>query len=368
MNVDREKGPRDGAGRGNGRRVTLAHGAGGRLTAELVREVFLKHFQSRHLAPLGDSALVPPGGGGLALTTDGFVVDPLFFPGGDIGRLAVCGTVNDLAVAGAAPAYLTASFIIEEGLPFEVLERVGLSMARAAEEAGVEVVTGDTKVVERGGCDKLFIVTSGVGFVLPAADTGASRVRPGDRLVLSGPVGQHGVAVLSQREGLGFASSVRSDCAPVAGLTTRLIEELGPAVRWMRDPTRGGLATVVCELAEETGLDVFLEEEVIPVPSDVAAACELLGLDPLYLANEGKVLVVVEEAAAQRAVDLLREAGQADAAVVGRVEEVVVRTPGGTGAHGDRRPEPRPGAYLRTPYGGTRFLERLAGEQLPRIC
>lgn len=333
-------------------RISLGHGAGGQLTSELIREVFLERLGNPHLAPLGDSAVVGPVAGRLAVTTDGFVVTPLFFPGGDIGRLAVCGTVNDLAVAGARPLYLTASFIIEEGLPFSDLERVVDSMAGAAAEAGVTVVAGDTKVVERGGCDRLFIVTAGVGEVLPQAGLGPEQARPGDRLVINGPVGLHGVAVLSRRPGISFDTTVRSDCAPLGHLTLAILERLGPAVRWMRDPTRGGLATVLGELAEASRMAVVVEEAAIPLPADVEAACELLGLDPLYLANEGKVLLVVDEAAVGEAVALLRSLGQAEAADIGQI------TP----------PARAAGAYLRTRYGGTKPLDRQDGEQLPRIC
>jgi len=345
--------------------ITLGHGAGGRLTADLIEEVFLGRLDNSLLNKLGDSAVLPAAGdpaggtgagsaGGLAFTTDGFVVTPLFFPGGDIGKLAVCGTVNDLAVAGAEPAYLAASFIIEEGFPVAELERVVDSMADAARKTGVAVAAGDTKVVERGSCDKLFITTTGVGRILRQARLGTDRVRPGDRLVINGPVGQHGVAVLSRREGVAFETTVRSDCAPVAGLTSLVLRRLGEAVRWMRDPTRGGLATVVCELGEESGLAVTLDEGAVPLPDDVVGACEMLGLDPLYLANEGKVLMVVAPEVASEAVRLLREAGQAEAAEIGSVAEA-----------GDLL---EPGAYLRTPFGGTKPLDRLQGDQLPRIC
>ncbi len=368
--------------------VGLGHGAGGQLTSDLVREVFLRRLGNAYLETLSDSAVVPSPGGRLAMTTDGFVVTPLFFPGGDIGKLAVCGTINDLAVAGARPAYLTTSFIIEEGLPVDDLVRVVDSMAAAAAAGGVAVVAGDTKVVERGGCDGLFIVTAGVGHIPPGVDLGPARVRPGDRLVLNGPVGNHGVAVLSCRPGVGFTTSVRSDCAPVADLTGLLLDRLGPAVRWMRDPTRGGLATVAVELGEEAGVAVLLEESAVPVSPAVQGACEILGLDPLYLANEGKVLAVVAEEAAAEAVTLLKEAGHTQASVVGRVEGLDVSSPadraGGSRRPARLRPVPAaeaagpewgppwavlgPGAYLRTPYGGTKPLLRLTGDQLPRIC
>jgi hydrogenase expression/formation protein HypE len=339
-------------------RVTLGHGAGGQLTAELIRDVFVSRLGNSYLETLSDSAIVPSPGERLALTTDGFVVTPLFFPGGDIGRLAVCGTVNDLAVAGAQPVYLTASFIIEEGLPVDDLVRVVDSMAAAATEAGAAIVAGDTKVVERDGCDRLFVVTSGLGRVLPGVDLGPGRVRRGDRLVLSGPVGLHGVAVMSQRPGVAFTTNVRSDCAPVSALTRRLLAELGPEVRWMRDPTRGGLATVAAELGQEAGCAVLLEEESIPVDAAVRAACEMLGLDPLYVANEGRFVAVVAVGAADRAVEVLRRAGQAEAGVIGRIDQPEVAAWAVLGA----------GAYLRTTLGGTRPLPRLAGEQLPRIC
>lgn len=340
------------------RLISLGHGAGGQLTADLIREVFVSRLGNRYLDQLSDSAVVPAPGERLALTTDGFVVTPLFFPGGDIGKLAVCGTVNDLAVAGAEPLYLTASFIIEEGLDVDELTRVVASMAHAAAETGVAVVAGDTKVVERGGCDRLFIATAGVGRLLPGADLGPDRVRPGDRLVLSGSVGRHGVAVWSQRPGVTFRTPVTSDCAPVAPLTSALVAALGGAVHWMRDPTRGGLATVAAELGEQAATAVLLDEEAVPVDAPVRAACEMLGLDPLYLANEGRFVGVVAEEAAAQAVEILRRAGQDGAAVVGRVSDPAEADWAVLGA----------GAYLRTSLGGIKPLLRLAGEQLPRIC
>lgn len=345
-------------------RITLAHGAGGQSTAELIRRVFLKRLDNQFLSSLSDSAVLPTmpaaAAGRMALTTDGFVVTPLFFPGGDIGRLAVIGTVNDLAVAGARPSYLTAAFIIEEGLPVADLERVVDSMAAAAREAEVAVVAGDTKVVERGNCDGLYIVTAGVGDIPPGVDLGPLRVRPGDRLVLNGAIGLHGVAVLSRREGTGFETTVRSDCASVAGPVARVLAGLGERVRWMRDPTRGGLATVACELADDSGLGVVLDEDAVPVPGAVRGACEMLGLDPFYLANEGKVVMVVDGEAVGECVRLLKEAGQSEAAVIGSVVGEREAVAGG--------PALEPGAYLRTAFGGTRILDRLVGDQLPRIC
>lgn len=343
------------------KRITLGHGAGGTLTSDLVRQVFLHHFMNPYLEALSDSAVLPPGDGdsatSLAVTTDAFVVTPIFFPGGDIGELAVFGTVNDLAVAGARPAYLTASFIIEEGFAYADLDRVAASMARAARRAGVQVVAGDTKVVERGSCDGLFIVTSGVGRLIPGVSLSSARVLPGDCLVINGAVGQHGAAIMCARQGEDFGTSIRSDCSPLAGVLETLLVELGEGIKWLRDPTRGGLATTVVELAESAGQCVVLEEEAVPIPDDVCGACEMLGLDPLYLANEGKVLIVAAPEATPRLLALLSEAGQHQAAVVGQV----ATSQGMMGSWGA-------GAYLRTRLGGTKTLDRLTGHQMPRIC
>lgn len=342
--------------------VRLAHGGGGALTRSLVADVFLKHLGNPALNRLEDAAVLAPpgeGGGRLALTTDAFVVAPPFFPGGDIGRLAVCGTVNDLAAMGARPLALTASFILEEGLALADLERAVASMAAAAAEAGVAVVAGDTKVVERGGADGLFITTAGVGWVPGGVDLGAHRVRPGDAVIVTGPVGDHGVAVLSRRPGLAFDTPVVSDCRPLWGLVDHLLARLAgagsgagvAALRFLRDPTRGGLATVLKEAAEAAGLDVVLDEAAVPVRPEVRGAAEFLGLDPLYLANEGKLVAICDGEGVEGVLAALRERPEGrDARIVGRVEAG------------------RGNVILRTAFGGRKILDLLPGEQLPRIC
>ena len=335
-------------------RILLAHGSGGVLSHELIRDVFARHFANRFLDDLGDAAVVgelPPGR--VALTTDSYVVQPLFFPGGDIGELAVCGTVNDLAVAGAQPLYLTAGFILEEGLAMETLERVVTSMAATARAAGVVIVTGDTKVVGHGAADGLFINTAGVGVVPPGTELGPAYLRPGDALLVNGTLGDHGLAVMLQREGLAFDSALESDTAPLNGLIAALLDAVPGQVRCMRDATRGGLATVLNEWGEAApGVGIEIEEAALPVREAVRAACEFLGLDPLYVANEGKVVVAVAAAAADAALTALRAhpLGR-DAAIIGRV----------TGEHAGR-------VVLRTPYGSRRIVQMLTGAQLPRIC
>ncbi len=332
--------------------ILLAHGSGGLLTHELIREVFLRCFANPALAALDDAAALPPLPlGRLALTTDSYVVQPLFFPGGDIGKLAVCGTVNDLAVTGATPLYLTCGFILEEGLPLETLERVVDSMAAMAREAGVQIVTGDTKVVERGAANGLFINTAGVGVIPPGVELGPARLRPGDVLLVNGPVGDHGAAVMLAREGLNFRTDLQSDCAPLNRLIAALLEAAPSAVRCMRDATRGGLATVLCEWAE-SGVGIEIEETAVPVRDPVRAVSEFLGLDPLYSANEGTLTLAVAPEAAELALAALRAhpLGR-EAAIIGRV----------TAEHAGR-------VVLRTPYGARRILQILTGAQLPRIC
>lgn len=333
-------------------RVLLAHGSGGELSHELIHDVFVQHFANPLLEPLGDAAVLPTLPlGRIALTTDSYVVQPLFFPGGNIGKLAICGTVNDLAVMGAVPYYLSAGFILEEGLPLETLERVVVSMAETARAADVQIVTGDTKVVERGSADGLFINTAGVGVVAPGVTIGPSRLRPGDVLLVNGTLGDHGLAVMTQREGLSFTSSLKSDCAPLNGLIKVLLEALPGAVHCMRDATRGGLATVLNEWAE-VGVGIALEEQAIPVREAVHAACEFLGLDPLYAANEGKVVIAVApESAAEALLVLQQHPLGREAAIIGQV----------TDEHARR-------VVLHTPYGAHRILPMLTGAQLPRIC
>lgn len=333
--------------------VLLGHGSGGRLSAELVRNLFLPRFDHPELARLGDAAIVDLEGTRLALTIDAFVVKPAFFPGADIGALAVNGTVNDLAVMGARPAFLSAAFVLEEGLPMAQLESVADSMAAAARAAEVQVVSGDTKVVERGAADGLFVTTSGVGVVPEGRDLAPDRLRPGDAIVVSGPVGSHGVAVMSRRAGIEFDVDVTSDTAPLTGLVEALL--VAAEVRCLRDATRGGLATVVCELADASEVSITLNEQDIPVLEPVHAACATLGLDPLYVANEGVFVGGVAAENVDPALAALRSqpAGR-HAAVVGWV--------GGDSAGAGSR------VRLRTALGVTRPLLMLTGEQLPRIC
>jgi hydrogenase expression/formation protein HypE len=337
--------------------VQMAHGGGGRLMRGLIEGLFLPTFRrgtpaaGQPAAPPHDSAVVELGGARVAFTTDTFVVSPLFFPGGDIGCLAVYGTVNDLAMSGARPLYLSAGFVLEEGLPMETLRRVVESMRRAAETAGVEIVTGDTKVVDRGKGDSIFINTAGIGLVPPGVEVSPARVVPGDAILVSGDLGRHGIAIMSVREGLQFEGALDSDCASLAGLVEALIE-LGGDVHCLRDLTRGGLAAAVNEIALDARVGIELDEAAIPVAEPVAGACELLGLDPLYVANEGRLVAFVPAEAADRALQILRSHPAAcGPAVIGSV----------TRKH--------PGTVdLCSPLGGGRILDLLSGEQMPRIC
>ncbi len=336
----------------NGRRILLAHGGGGRLTRDLVEQLFVPAFRNDALAALHDSAVLARPDGRLAFTTDGFVVHPLFFPGGDVGKLAVTGTVNDLAMSGARPLYLSLGFILEEGLDVDDLARVVASVREAAQDASVTVVAGDTKVVERGKGDGIFITSSGVGVVEARSPVAPREVRPGDAVLVSGPVGQHGVAVMAVRDGLAFAAPIVSDCASVAASVLVLLEA-GLGVHCLRDPTRGGVATVLNEIAAQAGCGIAVHESAIPVGEDVAGACEVLGLDPLYVACEGRFLAFIAAPDAERALALLRS--RPDTALAARIGTVVE---GGT-----------PGmVVLKTRAGGERILDLLSGEQLPRIC
>jgi hydrogenase expression/formation protein HypE len=331
--------------------VLLGHGSGGKLSAELVRDVFLPAFNNPILARLDDQAIVQVNGSCLAFTTDSFVVKPLFFPGGDIGSLAVHGTVNDLAMGGAQPLFLSAAFIIEEGLPIEDLRRVVASLQEAARRAGVSVVTGDTKVVEKGSGDGLFINTSGIGLVPPGVELSADRARPGDRILLNGPIGDHGIAILTQREGIEFESSIESDSAALHTLVAAMLAT-NRTFRCFRDPTRGGLSSSLNEIAAKSNVGIELDERAIPVREEVKGACEMLGLDPLYVANEGKLIAIVEPSAAEPVLEAMRRHPLGhQAQMIGRV----------TGAH------PRL-VTLRTALGTTRIVDMLAGDQLPRIC
>jgi hydrogenase expression/formation protein HypE len=332
--------------------VLLGHGSGGKLSAALLRDRFLPRFGNEVLDELGDAAVVRVPGDEIAVSTDSFVVSPLEFPGGNIGHLAVHGTVNDLAMMGARPLYLSAGFILEEGLPFEVLDRVLEAMADAARDAGVTVVTGDTKVVERGKADGMFINTSGIGRLDPDFRPGPTRARDGDAVLVSGPIGSHGVAIMAAREDLGFEVEVTSDTACLSPLVEALRSECGPAVRCLRDPTRGGVASALNEIADASGVGVQLEEGDLPVPGPVRAACEMLGLDPLYVANEGILVAIVASEAVEAALSALRSHEVGRSAV--RVGTVT----------GDR-----PGLVsLRTGLGSSRVVDMLPGDQLPRIC
>ncbi|MHC4134399.1 MAG: hydrogenase expression/formation protein HypE [Planctomycetota bacterium] len=331
--------------------VLLGHGSGGTLSAQLVRQIFLKAFDNPALARLDDQAIVAVEGLRLAFTTDTFVVKPLFFPGGDIGSLAVHGTVNDLAMGGAQPFCLSAAFIIEEGLPVETLQRVVDSLRRAAAGVGVAVVTGDTKVVEKGSGDGVFINTSGIGLVPEGVELSAGRARPGDRILLSGPIGDHGIAVLAQREGLAFDSPVESDTAPLHGLVGAMLE-VTRELRCLRDPTRGGLSSTLNEIAASSKVGMRIEERAIPVREEVKGACELLGLDPLYVANEGKLAGIVAAQEADSVLAAMR------AHPLGREAEII-----GTVVDTD------PGVVeMRTSVGTSRIVDMLSGDQLPRIC
>lgn len=331
--------------------VLLAHGSGGKLSQELVRRMFVAELDNEALSRMDDAARLSSGGGRLAFTTDSYVVSPIFFPGGDIGKLAVCGTVNDLATSGAVPKYLSLAMIIEEGLPLDDLSRVVASIKASAAEAGVTIVTGDTKVVNRGKADRLFINTAGIGFIPEGRDISGANARPGDIVMLSGSVGDHGMAIMAQREGFSFQVPVTSDCAPLNGMIEAV---LGAAegIRVLRDPTRGGLATTLNEIAAQSVAGITIEESAVPVKDSVRGACELLGFDPLYVANEGKMIVIVAPEAADAALAAMRANPYGtDAAVIGRVTDE------------------RPGkVVLHTSLGARRVLDMLSGELLPRIC
>ncbi len=333
-------------------RVQLGHGSGGKMSARLIRERFLPLFENDVLRRLGDGAVVPHAGPDLVISTDTFVVHPLEFPGGDIGSLAVHGTVNDLAMMGADPLYLSVGFILEEGLPFDLLDRVVASMARAVRDAGVAIVAGDTKVVDRGKADGMFINTTGIGRIPPGVRPDPELVVAGDVLISSGPLGRHGIAVMAARGGLGLAAEVESDSAALHPLVALLRDRIGGGLHALRDPTRGGAASALNEIASTAGVGIELAEELVPVPGVVRAACEVLGLDPLYVANEGVLLAFVAEEAADEAVRALRShALGSEATVMG----------GAVAGH--------PGmVVLRTGLGGRRIVEMLPGDQLPRIC
>ncbi|HVJ47811.1 hydrogenase expression/formation protein HypE [Desulfitobacterium sp.] len=328
-------------------RIMMAHGSGGRLSHELISTLLQKHLGNLYLDQMND-ATVLPGGEQIAVTTDSFVISPLFFRGGNIGKLAVCGTVNDLAVSGAIPQFLTLALILEEGFPLEELEQIIKSVAETAVRAGVKIVCGDTKVVERGNADKIFINTAGIGYITNRL-VGPEHIRPGDEILITGTIGDHGIAILSEREGIKFQTPVVSDCAPL----NRLIDAFyQPGVKCMRDPTRGGVATTLNELAHQAGVSMLLEEVNLPLLPSVEGACEMLGLEPLYLANEGKALVIVAPEVAEEVLQNMQAHPLGRfAARIGRVQEG------------------KPGlVLLETPLGGKRIVGMLEGEHLPRIC
>ncbi|MDI6814469.1 MAG: hydrogenase expression/formation protein HypE [Dehalococcoidales bacterium] len=344
-------------------RIILGHGSGGKLSHELIESLFLPPFINPILEAGDDSAVFPLTGsdrtpqgrqlskGDIAFTTDSYVVKPIFWPGGDIGRLAVCGTVNDLAMVGAIPLYLSAAFVIEEGFPISSLRRIVTSIKRAAKEARVKIVAGDTKVVERGGADGLFINTTGIGMLFSGVRISGSNAQPGDMVILSGSIGDHGIAVLSAREGLVFSNSFKSDVAPLNHMVVAMLKT-SHKIHTMRDPTRGGLATTLNEIAQQSKVAIRIVEEQIPIRKEVAAACEILGFDPLYVANEGKVVACVAPEDAERVLQVMRKTCYGhEAAIIGEV-----------------LPEPKARVVMKTRVGGTRIVDMLTGEMLPRIC
>jgi len=348
--------------------ISIGHGGGGRLARDLIKNLFLRHLNNPKLAPLGDSAVFELNGSKIALTTDSFVVKPIFFPGGDIGKLAVCGTVNDLSVVGARPLYLSCGIIIEEGFSLKDLESITLSIKESADKAGVEVVTGDTKVIEKSQSvresvgrasplsgassptSNIFINTAGIGVIESSIELGMDKINTGDKIILSGTIGEHGIAVISKREGFDFESTIESDCAALNGLIEKILKT--GCIKFMRDPTRGGLAAVLNEIAEDGSLEIKIDEDAIPVRDDVKGICSMLGLDPFYIANEGKVVIVAAKGDAENILRTLHNdpLGQ-NASIIGEVT--------GKGKYG---------VYLKTPYGGTRILDMPVDDPLPRIC
>ncbi len=332
-------------------RVDMTHGSGGRAMAQLIDELFVAAFDNEFLRQMNDQARFPAPQGRMVMSTDSHVVSPLFFPGGDIGCLSVHGTINDVAMSGAKPLYLAASFILEEGFPLADLKRIVESMAQAAREAGVPIVTGDTKVVEQGKGDGVFITTTGIGVVPEGIDISGERARPGDKILVSGALGDHGVAVMSLRENLTFHTGIQSDTAALHGLVAAMVAAV-PGIRVLRDPTRGGLATTLNEIARQSGVGMMLHEDRLPIREQVRAACEFLGLDPLYVANEGKLAAICAPEDAERLLQAMRAHPLGvDAAIVGEVIE-----------------DPHHFVQMETAFGGRRVVDWLTGEQLPRIC
>ncbi len=336
--------------------VMLGHGSGGSMMKRIIDEVFFAAYGSDELLRGDDAAVLPAPAAGerIAFSTDSFVVTPHFFPGGDIGKLAVCGTVNDVATSGARPLYLSCAFVLEEGFPMDDLRRICQTMAETATEAGVRLVTGDTKVVNRGHGDGIYINTSGVGLLSPGIELGGAQCRPGDKVLVSGTLGDHGITIMSCREGLGFSAGVESDAAPLNHLIAEVLAA-APSTRCFRDPTRGGLASTLNELAAQSGTDIVVEEDAVPVRDAVLGACEMLGYDVLQVANEGKMVCVVPADQVDAALAAMRANRYgADAAIIGEVAEA--------------QPERGPKVFLQTSFGGRRILDMLVGEQLPRIC
>ncbi len=338
---------------GHSEQIVLGHGSGGQMSHNLIARLFLPSFDNPALRAGDDAGVVIPElGTKLAISTDSHVVTPLFFPGGDIGKLAVCGTVNDIAMMGATPLYLTAGFILEEGLQVEVLEKVIASMRSAAAEAGVQIVAGDTKVVQRGNADSLYINTSGVGIIKPGVVIGGNQASSGDIVILSGPIGDHGIAVLAARGELGFTTDIISDVAPLNHLVAAMLLAGNSGIHVLRDPTRGGLATTLNEIARQSQVGIHLNESSIPVQPGVNAACEMLGFDPLYVANEGKLVAIVAKEKAQAVLDAMRASRYGEQAVI----------------IGEVKPDPAGRVLMRTAIGSSRIVDMLAGEMLPRIC
>lgn len=333
--------------------ILLSHGSGGKLSRELITNLFFHYFSNAHLLKAADSAILDSQNKLIAFTTDSYVVDPLFFPGGDIGKLAVCGTVNDLAVSGATPMYLSAGFIIEEGLRHETLEQIVKSMAETAKQCGVKIVTGDTKVVDRGKCDKLFINTSGIGFLdkkFKGISMG-SNITVGDKIIVNGYVGDHGIAVMSARNELNSQAPIKSDCAPLNQLIAKVLGVKGE-IKFMRDATRGGIATVLSEIAKNKDFGIHLDENKIPIRESVKGMCEFFGFDPLYIANEGKVIMVVEAGGSEKILETLHADPLGEnAAIIGEITE-----------------KNKGKVLLKTNIGGKRVIDMLTGSQLPRIC
>ena len=331
--------------------ILLAHGGGGTISHQLIKNMFVSQFKNKLLEPLNDGAVFSIDGARCAFSTDSYVINPIFFPGGDIGKLAVNGTVNDLSMCGARPLYLSSAFILEEGLPMDDLWRVVLSMEMAAKGAGVQIVTGDTKVVDRGKGDKIFISTSGIGVIPDGIEISPLRAKPGDKIIVSGTIADHGIAIMSVREGLEFETQIKSDCAPLNGLVETMCAA-SREIHVLRDPTRGGVASALNEIAESAALGITIFENLIPVSEEVMGACEILGFDPLYVANEGKLLAFVAPSAADQVLTAMRSHPLGKNSVI--IGEVVSDHPGTV--------------IMKTRIGGSRVVDMLSGEQLPRIC